>query len=124
MPIIHIGNPKDFASKIAPHPDGHKFRASYYEGAQGFCGPLNGPYVASNYWPCGTRLEITYKNKMEIGIVKDRMGAWPAKGCHCIDLSKNLFKKFANTSLGVIEVRVRKKTPATGPFTQPPPTTT
>lgn len=92
------------------HPQGGRFRASYYTGGYGACGEaLTGHYVATNHFKCGTRLRFTYRGRTVTGVVKDRMGAWPEKGCRCVDLAPSMFRRLGvSTSQGVFYPRAKE----------------
>ena len=70
----------------------------------------NADTCASWFYPFGTKLRVTYKNKSVIVVVTDRGPSKKlvAKG-RIIDLSKGAFEKLAPLSKGVIQVTIEEE---------------
>ena len=81
--------------------------ASWYQanGETGACGvPLTGKYAAHPKWKCGSLVSVRKGDDYVFVKIKDR-GPYGDNG-RVIDLSKRAFKKLADPSTGVIEVKI------------------
>jgi rare lipoprotein A len=80
--------------------------ASWYdlEGTTGSCGqPLRGMYAAHPKWPCGTLVSVRTADRYVFVRVADR---GPHLDGRIIDLAKRAFRRLANPSRGLADVKI------------------